>query len=145
MLAQSGDQLDIFWKFYSPADTLWSPKTLGEVLGYTTVLSFSSFYSFSTSRSFCPRKEIFDKKHFRNSVQQFIYWTNWKNWKKILVPRWFNSQAFIKTCQMSLKTVFITWKFAQIVENSSKQWYISKHTQSTLKMLTTEAATGGAL
>ena len=23
---------------YSPADTLWSPKTVGRVLGYTTVL-----------------------------------------------------------------------------------------------------------
>ena len=29
LLAQSGDQTDIFWKFYSPADTLWLPKTLG--------------------------------------------------------------------------------------------------------------------
>ena len=35
LLAQSGDQTDIFWKFYSPADTLWSPKTVGRVLGYT--------------------------------------------------------------------------------------------------------------
>ena len=27
-----------FWKFYSPADKLWSPKTIGRVLGYTTAL-----------------------------------------------------------------------------------------------------------
>ena len=32
----------IFWKFYSPADILWSPKTLGRVLGYTT--DFLTFY-----------------------------------------------------------------------------------------------------
>ena len=36
LLAQSGGQTDIFWKFYSPADTLWLPKTVGRVLGYTT-------------------------------------------------------------------------------------------------------------
>ena len=36
MLAQSGNQTDIFWKFYSPADTLWLPKTVGRGLGYTT-------------------------------------------------------------------------------------------------------------
>ena len=36
LLAQSGGQTDIFWKFYSPVDTLWSPKTVGRVLGYTT-------------------------------------------------------------------------------------------------------------
>ena len=41
-LAQSGDQTDIFWKFYSPADILWLPKTLGRVLGYTT--DFLTFY-----------------------------------------------------------------------------------------------------
>ena len=38
LLAQSGDQTDIFWKFYSPTDILWSPKTVGRVLGYTTAL-----------------------------------------------------------------------------------------------------------
>ena len=37
LLAQSGDQTDILQKFYSPADTLWSPKTVECVLGYTTV------------------------------------------------------------------------------------------------------------
>ena len=36
LLAQSGNQTDIFWKFYSSADILWSPKTVGRVLGYTT-------------------------------------------------------------------------------------------------------------
>ena len=36
LLAQLGNQTDIFWKFYSPADILWSPKTVGRVLGYTT-------------------------------------------------------------------------------------------------------------
>ena len=36
LLAQSGDQTDIFRKFYLPADTPWSPKTVGRVLGYTT-------------------------------------------------------------------------------------------------------------
>ena len=41
-LAQWGDQTDIFWKFYSPADTFWSPKTMGRVLGYTT--DFLPFY-----------------------------------------------------------------------------------------------------
>ena len=25
-----------FWKFYSPTDTFWLPKTIGWVLGYTT-------------------------------------------------------------------------------------------------------------
>ena len=37
LLAQSGDQEDIFRKCYSPADTLWLPKTVERVLGYTTV------------------------------------------------------------------------------------------------------------
>ena len=36
MLAQSSNQTDIFSKFYSPADTFWSPKTVEQVLGYTT-------------------------------------------------------------------------------------------------------------
>ena len=35
LLAQLGDQTDIFWKFYSPTDTLWLPKTVRQVLGYT--------------------------------------------------------------------------------------------------------------
>ena len=30
---------DTFWKFYSPADTLWSSKNFRWVLGYTTVLT----------------------------------------------------------------------------------------------------------
>ena len=38
LLAQSGDQTDIFWEFYLPTDTLWLPKTLQQVLGYTTVV-----------------------------------------------------------------------------------------------------------
>ena len=29
----------IFWKFYCLADTLWSPKTVGWVLGYTTAVA----------------------------------------------------------------------------------------------------------
>ena len=37
LLAQWGDQMDIFWKFYSPADTLWSPQTIERVSGYATV------------------------------------------------------------------------------------------------------------
>ena len=36
LLVQSDDQTDIFWKFYSRANTLWSPKTVGRVLCYTT-------------------------------------------------------------------------------------------------------------
>ena len=36
LLAKSGDQTDIFWKFYSPADTLWLPKIVWRVLGYPT-------------------------------------------------------------------------------------------------------------
>ena len=36
LLAQSGDQTDIFWKFFSPAGTFWLPKTIGQVLGYIT-------------------------------------------------------------------------------------------------------------
>ena len=36
LLSQLGNQTDIFWKFYSPTDILWSPKTVGSVLGYTT-------------------------------------------------------------------------------------------------------------
>ena len=35
LLAQSGDQTDIFWKFYLPAVTHWLPKTVGQVLAYT--------------------------------------------------------------------------------------------------------------
>ena len=27
---------DIFWKFYSPADTLWSAKSVGQRLDYTS-------------------------------------------------------------------------------------------------------------
>ena len=34
LLTQSGDETDMFWKFYMPADTLWFPKTVGRVLGY---------------------------------------------------------------------------------------------------------------
>ena len=37
------DQADIFWKFYLPADTFWSPKTIGGVLGYTTGIHVQSF------------------------------------------------------------------------------------------------------
>ena len=37
LLAQSGNQTVIFWKFYSPTDTLWLPKTVGRMLGYTNV------------------------------------------------------------------------------------------------------------
>ena len=45
LLTQSRDQTDIFWKFYSPADTLWSPKTIRRVLGYTTgVISGKHFW-----------------------------------------------------------------------------------------------------
>ena len=40
LFTQSGDQADIFWKFYLPADTLWLPKTVGQVLGYTTEETF---------------------------------------------------------------------------------------------------------
>ena len=36
LLAQSGDQTDVIWKFYLSADTFWSPKTIGQVLGYAT-------------------------------------------------------------------------------------------------------------
>ena len=36
LLAQSGGQADIFWKFYLPTDILQLPKTIGRVLGYTT-------------------------------------------------------------------------------------------------------------
>ena len=36
LLAQLGDQTDILWKFYSPAYSLWSSKTIRRVLGYTT-------------------------------------------------------------------------------------------------------------
>ena len=36
LLTQSGDQTDIFWKFYLSIEILWSPKTVGRVLGYTT-------------------------------------------------------------------------------------------------------------
>ena len=35
LLAQPGDQTDIFWKFYLSVDTLWLPKTVGWVLGFT--------------------------------------------------------------------------------------------------------------
>ena len=36
LLTQSGDRTDIFWKFYSPADTLWSAKSVGQMLDYTS-------------------------------------------------------------------------------------------------------------
>ena len=36
LLAQSGDQTDVFLKFYTPTDTLWLPKIVGRVLGQTT-------------------------------------------------------------------------------------------------------------
>ena len=34
---QPGNQTDIFWNFYLPADTFWLPKTVEQVFGYTTV------------------------------------------------------------------------------------------------------------
>ena len=37
LLSQSSNQTDIFWKFYLPRDLLWLSKTVGRVLGYTTV------------------------------------------------------------------------------------------------------------
>ena len=36
-----------FWKFYSPADTLWSAKSFGQVLDYTS----EQFYRISIHRS----------------------------------------------------------------------------------------------
>ena len=36
LLAQSGDQTDVFLQFYSPTDTLWLPKIVGRVLGHAT-------------------------------------------------------------------------------------------------------------
>ena len=53
LLAQSGDQTDIFGKFYSPADTLWSPKTVGRVLGYTTAFLYWTKTSFYSILIFC--------------------------------------------------------------------------------------------
>ena len=47
LLTQSGDRTDIFWKFYSPADTLWSAKSFGQVLDYTS----EQFYQISMHRS----------------------------------------------------------------------------------------------
>ena len=47
LLTQSGDRTDIFWKFYSPADTLWSAKSFGQVLDYTS----EQFYQISIHRS----------------------------------------------------------------------------------------------
>ena len=41
LVAQSGNQTDIIWKFYVPADKLWSPKTVGRVLGYATAKPIS--------------------------------------------------------------------------------------------------------
>ena len=41
LLAQSGNQTDIFWRFFSPADILCLPKTIGQVLGYTTGVNYS--------------------------------------------------------------------------------------------------------
>ena len=35
LLAQSGDQTDMFCNFYSPTDIIWLPKTVVRVLGYT--------------------------------------------------------------------------------------------------------------
>ena len=37
LLTHSGHQRDIFWEFYLPVDRLWLPKTIGQVLGCTTV------------------------------------------------------------------------------------------------------------
>ena len=36
LLAQLGDQTDVYWKFYLPADTVRLPKTTGLALGYTS-------------------------------------------------------------------------------------------------------------
>ena len=37
---ESGDETVMFWTFYSPADTLWLPKIVVQVLGYTTEETF---------------------------------------------------------------------------------------------------------
>ena len=47
LLGQLGNQTDIFWKFYLPADTPWLLKTVGQVLGYTTALTSKLDLSFS--------------------------------------------------------------------------------------------------
>ena len=36
LLAQLGNQRDIFSKFNLPTNTFWLPKIVGQVLGYTT-------------------------------------------------------------------------------------------------------------
>ena len=36
LLTHSGSQSDIFLKFYTTTDTLWLPKTIRWLLGYTT-------------------------------------------------------------------------------------------------------------
>ena len=51
LLAKSSDQTDIFWKFHSPADTFWSPKTVGRVLCYTTVFISCDYDSLNVKKN----------------------------------------------------------------------------------------------
>ena len=69
LLAQSGDQTDIFWKFYSPTVTLWSAKTSSECwvtpLPVIQIIPFSSLYTgLRKGDSFLyPNANLHFKKH----------------------------------------------------------------------------------
>ena len=65
-LSQLGKQTDIFWKFYSPADTLWLPKTVRVVLRYTTAPDFlTDLWDFH-------HREIF--KEFSTNIKKQLEW-----------------------------------------------------------------------
>ena len=66
LLTQSDDQTDIFWTFLSPADTLWLPKTIRRVLGYTTVVKKAYFPSNTLNWQVLWGKE----KHLLNSLYE---------------------------------------------------------------------------
>ena len=58
MLAHSGNQTDIFWKHYSSANTLWSPKTVGRVLSYTTDIDEDALDDATYEVYQTPRKRL---------------------------------------------------------------------------------------
>ena len=91
LLTQSCNQADIFWKFNSPADTLWLPKTIKWVFGYITVPIFFLFFpifskfvwlKWSTAPNLTPK--ITENIVYRDIDSKHIIWETTLFWKLFL-------------------------------------------------------------
>ena len=66
LLTQSGDQTDVFWKFYLPTDTFWFPKTIGRVLGHTNDTLSVAYCTFKHAAS--TERDWSKYVHFQQSA-----------------------------------------------------------------------------